>query len=331
VIVCHIFATVPIFQSLVGSSSMTAGIFISYRRQDTIATAGRLHDRLAKAFGKTQIFMDVDHIPAGADFTHHIESELAKCGVLLVLIGPNWLHIRDDTGSRRLLDPQDLVASEIDVALRRRINVIPVLVDGATLPRSEDLPDPLRPLIKRNAVELRNVQFGADADRLVGRIGELLKRRTSETKRKYLLIGIVLLAGMISSGVVFTSINILWPTVKQIKSVEDCDLVGTIKAGLKFSGIFDGIIVDSGQSGAAIQLKLVRDQNSVMGSYFRGGICGSIVGEVTADRMLFSWHWAGNFGRGIATQTEDRLSGTSGFNTATEGGGTFTLFVKRDR
>jgi hypothetical protein len=83
--------------------------------------------------------MDVDHIPAGADFVRHIENELAKCGVLLAIIGPHWLHIRDDAGARRLFDPHDLVTNEISVALRRGINVIPVLIDGTIMPKSEDL------------------------------------------------------------------------------------------------------------------------------------------------------------------------------------------------
>ena len=47
---------------------MAGKIFINYRRDDSGGTAGRLHDRLAETFGRENVFMDVDHIPAGVDF-----------------------------------------------------------------------------------------------------------------------------------------------------------------------------------------------------------------------------------------------------------------------
>src|SRR6516164_7796124 len=106
-------------------------------------------------------------------------------------------------------------------------------------------------------------------------------------------------------------------------SVESCGLTGPIDAGLNFSGVFAGVVVDS--SGAEVQLKLVRDQNSVKGNYFRGGLCGGVSANVTGNRMAFSWNWAGNAGRGIISQTGDSLSGTFGFGDATEGGGTLIL------
>jgi TIR domain len=303
---------------------VTGGIFINYRRQDTIATAGRLFDRLARAFGNKQIFMDVDHIPAGADFFQHIEAELAKCGVLLALIGPNWLQVQDDFGSRRLFDPHDLVANEIGAALGRCIHVIPVLVDGAAMPGLEDVPDMLKPLVRRNAVELRNAQFGADAERLVRRIGELLKKRTAATRRKYVMIvGMLLLAPLIWFA------SFLIPSGRD--SVESCGLIGPIEAGLEFSGVFAGVVVDAGQSGADIQLKLIRDQNSVRGSYFRAGICGGVGGDVVGNRMIFNWNWADSSGRGVATQIGDSLNGSSGFKDAMEGAGTFILFLRKRR
>src|SRR6516164_9383552 len=79
-------------------------------------------------------------------------------------------------------------------------------------------------------------------------------------------------------------------------SVESCGLTGPIDAGVNFSGVYAGVVVDS--SGAEVQLKLVRDQNSVKGRYLRGGICGSVAGTVTGNQMTFSWDWASNSGRG---------------------------------
>ena len=40
-------------------------IFISYRRDDSIATAGRLRDKLVQVFGRMRVFVDVDDIPHG--------------------------------------------------------------------------------------------------------------------------------------------------------------------------------------------------------------------------------------------------------------------------
>ena len=69
---------------------MTGKIFINYRRDDSISTAGRLHDRLAQTFGRKNLFMDVDHIPAGVDFVAYLNSQLAACDIFLVLL--RWTH-----------------------------------------------------------------------------------------------------------------------------------------------------------------------------------------------------------------------------------------------
>jgi TIR domain len=134
---------------------MADTIFINYRREDSAATAGRLHDRLAQAFGRKHIFMDVDQIPAGIDFVAHLNGQVAACGVVLVVIGPHWLDVRNEAGQRRLNQPDDFVAIEIAAALARDIRVIPVLVDGASIPKTSELPDSLKPLVRRQAIEVR--------------------------------------------------------------------------------------------------------------------------------------------------------------------------------
>src|SRR5215469_4681140 len=125
---------------------MAGKIFINYRRDDSPGTAGRLHDRLAQTFGRNNLFMDVDHIPAGVDFVEYLHSQVAACRVFLAVIGRNWLDAKDDDGRRRLDNPDDFVAIEIAAALSRDIRVIPVLVDGALMPKARDLPEPLKPL-----------------------------------------------------------------------------------------------------------------------------------------------------------------------------------------
>ena len=149
---------------------MAGTIFINYRREDSTATAGRLHDRLAQAFGRKNLFMDVDHIPAGVDFVAHLNSQVAACDVVLVVIGPNWLRVKDKAGQRRLHQPDDFVAIEIAAALARNIRVIPVLVDGARMPKESALPDSLKQLARRQAVEVRHSQFGRDVEALIKKL-----------------------------------------------------------------------------------------------------------------------------------------------------------------
>ena len=153
---------------------MAGKIFINYRRDDAIGTAGRLHDRLAQKFGRDNLFMDVDHIPVGADFVEYLHSQVAACDVFLAVIGPNWLNAKDERGRRRFDNPDDFVTIEIAAALARNIRVIPVLVDGARTPKADRLPDPVKPLVRRNAVEVRNTHFGRDAEALANKVREAL-------------------------------------------------------------------------------------------------------------------------------------------------------------
>src|ERR1700758_4207711 len=100
---------------------MADKIFINYRRDDSSATAGRLHDRLAREFGEKSLFMDVDSMPAGIDFVAYLNARVEAFDLFLAIIGPDWLDARNATGGRRLDDPEDYVAVEIAAALRREI------------------------------------------------------------------------------------------------------------------------------------------------------------------------------------------------------------------
>src|SRR6516162_4306216 len=162
---------------------MAGKIFINYRRDDSISTAGRLHDRLAQTFGRNNLFMDVDHIPAGVDFVEYLHGQVAACRVFLAVIGPNWLDAKDDSGRRRFDNPDDFVTIEIAAALARNIRVIPVLVDGARTPKADKLPDSVKPLVRRNAVEVRNAHFGRDAEALANKVREALQGARPGTGR----------------------------------------------------------------------------------------------------------------------------------------------------
>lgn len=149
------------------SAPSTLLTFISYRREEASGHAGRLYDLPLTQFRSDQVFMDVDAIPPGVDFGVHIQAAVARCDVLLAMIGPRWSTLTDDRGMRRIDNPRDVVRIEIESALRRDIRVVPLLVQGSQMPREEDLPEPLRPLARRNALELSDTHFRFDADRLI--------------------------------------------------------------------------------------------------------------------------------------------------------------------
>jgi TIR domain-containing protein len=146
---------------------MSAKIFISYRRDDSAGHAGRVTDRLEREFGRDLLFMDVDAIPLGRNFIKVLEDEVAKCGALLAVIGSDWLDVRDDDGNRRLDNPNDFVRIEIAAALQRDIPVIPILLDGAKIPRANQLPDDLKELASRNGLDVRHASFHNDMEKLI--------------------------------------------------------------------------------------------------------------------------------------------------------------------
>ena len=145
----------------------TGRIFISYRRDETAYPAGWLYDRLANQYGGEQVFKDVDSIELGDDFVQVITRAVGSCDVLLALIGEQWLTMTDEHGRRRLDDPDDFVRLEIEAALTRNVRVIPILIDGAEMPRADELPPSLASLRRRQALELSPSRFEYDTGRLL--------------------------------------------------------------------------------------------------------------------------------------------------------------------
>jgi TIR domain len=150
------------------------GIFISYRRDDSAGYAGRLYDRLIPHFGAHRVFMDVEGIELGADFVTAIEEAVGSCRVLIVIIGDEWLKTTDAAGRRRLEDPHDFIRLETVTALKRGIRVVPVLVGGAFMPRSDELPDDLKPLARRQAIEISHKQWEATTAELIKALESML-------------------------------------------------------------------------------------------------------------------------------------------------------------
>jgi hypothetical protein len=154
------------------------GIFISYRRSEAAGQAGRLFDRLVARFGEDRVFMDVDTLAPSDHFATRIEKAIANSDVMLVLIGPGWLASLD-----RLAAPTDFVRREIVAALRVESRLIPVCLDGATLPPPAALPEELRALVSSEGAVLRHGEFSRDADYLADILAKFVRPSYEATRR----------------------------------------------------------------------------------------------------------------------------------------------------
>ena len=159
-------------------------IVISYRRTDSSAVAGRIFDRLIAHYGEESIFLDIDNIPFGIDFRIHISEILQRTDVVLAIIGANWLGVSPDGGTR-MRDPTDPVRFEIETAIARRMPIIPVLVDGAKMPDSTDLPAEFGNFAHLNAAEVATGrEFRNQMDRLIAAIERAVTGDAGSTLRR---------------------------------------------------------------------------------------------------------------------------------------------------
>jgi TIR domain len=189
-------------------------IFISYRRDDSAGYARAIHEQLVKRFAKDRVFMDVDSIEPGLPFDQVIKQAVERCDVLLAVIGKEWMAQKTGSGPR-IDDPKDFVRIEIAAALSGNVRVIPVLLDGASMPAQEELPEPLRSLALRNAIEVSNSRFSSDVERLIEVINKILGESDTPrniksyiSSRRPLLYW--LLGGVAAVAIIPFSVRIPW-------------------------------------------------------------------------------------------------------------------------
>jgi sugar lactone lactonase YvrE len=151
-----------------------SSIFISYRRIGALVHARALFERLRHEFGPNEVFMDLEGIDYGLDFVEILNEQLNGCRVMLAVIDPQWSTATDRQGRRRIDREHDYVRIEIVTALARGIRTVPVLIDGAEMPDPSELPEPLQPLARRNALMLDFNRFDAEMSRLIGVIRRIL-------------------------------------------------------------------------------------------------------------------------------------------------------------
>jgi hypothetical protein len=156
--------------------------FISYRHEDANWPAQSLKDGLGKRFGSESVFMDLESIHPGQHWAVRIRQAIESCNVALVLIGRRWLDAEDEKGARRIDNPEDWVRREVEEALHAPdVTVIPILIDGATMPKVDQLPQELSELPARNAFSLSPARWEEQLDELVeslrtGRLQDALRR-----------------------------------------------------------------------------------------------------------------------------------------------------------
>jgi len=179
---------------------MPPRIFISYRRADSLAVTNRIYDWLARAFGEGAIFKDVDKMPLGSDFRGVIRKATANCRVMLVVIGKNWLDVKDKHGNRRLDDPGDFVRIEIEAGLQGAgITVIPLLIDGADMPSASLLPDSLKELAYKHAFVVHDDPiFKRDMQTLIREVRLLLRGNGGVMRYVAAVLALVVIIGALA-------------------------------------------------------------------------------------------------------------------------------------
>jgi hypothetical protein len=147
--------------------------FIAYRRDDSAHAAGYVFHRLDTEVGRESIFMDIDSIPVGVDFGEYLSRSIVSCRLVIALIGKNWLGTPDETGTRRIDRELDFVRVEIEFAIRNRVPIIPVLIDGAPMPGADQLPKSIIELMRPQPIHLRTENIELDFQALRRRITEI--------------------------------------------------------------------------------------------------------------------------------------------------------------
>lgn len=183
-------------------SRKASRIFINYRRDDSGGVAGRLGDSLGAYFGDGRIFRDVQDIEGGANFEEVLRQTSGSADAMIVLIGRNWLNATDRNGARRLHDPEDWVAREIAAALAKQIPVFPVLIEDTVMPRAEDLPEALRPLVRHNAIAISDSRWNSDVTRLAKIVA--IDIPGSEAERKLQMVRLIIVLALLAA-IAFTT------------------------------------------------------------------------------------------------------------------------------
>ena len=293
-----------------------AGTFISYRRDDAAGYAGRLHESLERRFGASEVFRDVDTLEPGQDFVKAIEARLVACRVMIVIIGREWVDARNAAGTRRLDDPLDFVRLEVAAGLTRPdVLVVPVLVEGASMPAASQLPANLQLLARRHAVSVRDETWDADVDRLVAAVDRVLPPPSSlhdvtrGLSRKTL--------GLVAAGIALAVLLVLWLSSGRGSS-EPPSSAGTAPASTPTSGGFASATpppaATTGGAGAPYTIDIPRIAEAAFGEVVYSLVSGN-VSYREGENELRARIRVTNFGRGGLNFWDDTFRLVAGGQT----------------
>ena len=241
-------------------------IFISYRRSDTQGYAGRLSDSLENYFGGKRIFRDIEDIQGGSEYAKDIKEQLGSADALILLIGPNWLSVVDDNGKRRIDDPDDWVVQEIVTAIAEGIRVFPVLIEGTILPRKDELPANLAPILNYNAITISDSSWAID----VLRLGKIISFDIPTANERKLFWIQVVIYSLLSASLIISAALISRCAICEncVNSENTYELISKPAASIPFYAVIISLIILS----LILSLVAKEKQKYIVYSLFTGVI-----------------------------------------------------------
>ncbi len=161
-------------------------IFISYRREDTDASCGRLYDYLKQSIDKEALFKDVIDIKTGSNIEEEINYYLNKSDIFFIIIGRNFTKLKSNNGKKRIFEDEDWVRLEISTAISLKKKIFPILVDNAKMPKKSELPKDLQELTNINSIGLRHDYWENDISIMLNSIENKIKPSINEIERQKL-------------------------------------------------------------------------------------------------------------------------------------------------
>lgn len=214
---------------------MANGVFISYRRSDSAGYAGRIADYLSNEFPGLNVFMDASSLRPGDDFVRSIQSSLDASGIVLPLIGEEWLYAEGRSGERRLEDPQDFVRLELELSLQAKKRIIPILLNETLMPAAETLPRSICQLTRYHAFRLRHETFKRDIVGLAELLSEEVQTRGDHSGAQF--------APRFAGAIV----QALEAAFRRFRDMDDPDaymiVANTNGKFVQFIGLFDGEVL----------------------------------------------------------------------------------------
>ena len=160
-----------------GTLAATPDVFISYRRSDAPAAAGRIANDLSEHFGGRRVFLDISDIAPSHAWDDSIDDALQACKAGVVVIGRSWLLAGADGRTPRLHETGDVVCKEIADLIRQGKAIFPLLVEGARLPEAAELPQELRALLRFQATTIDNPGWGTTMQLLIREIEAVVRQQ----------------------------------------------------------------------------------------------------------------------------------------------------------